>query len=58
MARGEVLGRLKALGILDPAGRERFAGSVVVPIFDDSAAVVQMAGYGPEGTVSWLFPLL
>jgi hypothetical protein len=56
MARGEVLGRLQALGILDPEGRERFAGSVVVPIFDDSAAVVQMAGYGPEGTVSWLFP--
>jgi hypothetical protein len=56
MARGEVLERLQALGILDGAGQERFAGSVVIPVLDDSGAVVQMAAYAPEGTLSWLFP--
>jgi hypothetical protein len=56
MARGEVLERLKALGILDADGHERFAGSVVIPVLDDSGAVVQMAAYAPDGTLTWLFP--
>jgi hypothetical protein len=56
MARGGILDRLKALGILDGGGRERFAGSVVVPVFDDSGAVLQMAGYAVDGTITWLFP--
>jgi hypothetical protein len=55
MARGEVLERLKALGILDADGHERFAGSVVIPVLDDSGAVVQMAAYAPDGTLTWLF---
>jgi site-specific recombinase XerD len=56
MARGEVLGRLQALGLLDSEGRERFSGSIVVPVFDDSGQVVQLAGYSPDGAVTWLFP--
>jgi hypothetical protein len=56
MARGEVLGRLQALGLLDPGGRERFSGSIVVPVFDGSGQVVQLAGYAPDGAVTWLFP--
>jgi DNA-binding MarR family transcriptional regulator len=55
MARGEVLERLKDLGLLEADGRERFAGCVVVPAFDESDTVVQIAAYGPDGAVTWLF---
>ncbi len=56
MARGEVAERLRALGLLDSEGRERFSGSVIVPVFDDSGGVVQFAAYGEGGPVAWLFP--
>ncbi len=55
MARGEVLLRLKAVGLLDSEGRERFAGSVVVPAFDERGEVAQIAAYAKDGTLSWLF---
>jgi hypothetical protein len=56
MARGEVLERLRALGLLGPEDSERFQGSVVVPVSDDDGAVCQMAGYAADGTLTWLFP--
>lgn len=40
----EVRGRLQRLGILRESGHEHFNGSVVVPIFDEHGAVVEMYG--------------
>jgi len=56
MARGEVAERLRTLGLLDGQGKERFAGSIVIPVFDLQDSVVQIAGYAADGAVSWLFP--
>jgi hypothetical protein len=56
MARGETAERLRALGLVDPEGRERFAGCVVIPVFDGKGAVAQIAGYPEEGALRWLFP--
>ena len=56
MARGEVAERLRALGLLGAEGQERFPGSVVVPVFDESGLVVQVAAYSGEDRVAWLFP--
>jgi hypothetical protein len=56
MARGEVAGRLRTLGLLDSAGRDRFAGCVVVPVRDPQGNIVQMAAYSSDGTLTWLFP--
>jgi len=55
MARGEVAERLQTLGLVDREGRERFAGGIVVPVLDEGGLVVQMVGYSPDGTLSWLF---
>jgi hypothetical protein len=56
MARGEVAERLKTLGLLDAQGLERFAGSIIVPVFDLQETVVQIAGYAADGVLTWLFP--
>ena len=56
MVRGEAFERLKQLGLLDPEGRERFEGHVIVPAFDPQGQVVQLAIYAPDGKLSWLFP--
>jgi hypothetical protein len=56
LARGDVLDRLKRLGILDGDGRERFAGCVVVPVLDGDGAVVQVAATAADGRLDWLFP--
>lgn len=45
MARGEVLDRLRLIGLLDAEGGERFEGCVTVPVFDERGAIVQIAGY-------------
>jgi energy-coupling factor transporter ATP-binding protein EcfA2 len=55
MARGEVLERLKRLGLVDASGRERFAGCITIPCFDESGAIVQIAGVAENGTVLALF---
>lgn len=55
MARGPVLEDLKLLGVLATDGSERFQGSVVIPAFDGSGAVAQLAAYAPDGALSWLF---
>jgi RHS repeat-associated protein len=56
MARGEVAGRLRTLGLLDAEGKDRFAGCVVVPVRDPQGNIAQMAAYASDGTLSWLFP--
>jgi hypothetical protein len=56
MARGEVLERLRRVGLLDADGQERFLGQVIVPVFDLQGLVVQLAGYASDGKLSWLFP--
>jgi len=56
MARGEVLARLRALGLVDAGGKERFAGCVLVPGFDDRGDVTQLAAYDAKDTLAWLFP--
>jgi hypothetical protein len=55
MARGEVAERLRALGLLDQHGRDRFRGCVTIPVFE-AGQVVQLAAYGFDGNLSWLFP--
>ncbi|MDP9074385.1 MAG: toprim domain-containing protein, partial [Actinomycetota bacterium] len=40
----EVRGRLQRLGILRASGHEHFNGSIVVPVFDQAGAVVEMYG--------------
>ena len=56
MARGEVLERLRALGLVDAGGKERFAGYVVIPAFDERGEVAQLAAYAPNDRVAWLVP--
>lgn len=56
MARGEVAERLRSLGLIDGAGRERFSGCVTFPVFGQDGSIVQVAGYGPDGAITWLFP--
>lgn len=56
MARGQVAERLQVLGFLDASGRERFAECVTIPVFGAGGTVVQIAGYGSDGALSWLFP--
>jgi hypothetical protein len=55
IARGEVLARLRSLGLIDAEGRERFTGCIVVPAFDEHGGVAQIAAYRPDGSVAWLF---
>ena len=43
-AGAEMRGRLQALGVLRESGHEHFNGSVVVPVFDSTGAVVEMYG--------------
>ncbi|MCL2661531.1 MAG: CHC2 zinc finger domain-containing protein [Acidobacteriaceae bacterium] len=43
-AGAEIRGRLEELGILRETGHEQFNGSVVVPVFDMTGAVVEMYG--------------
>jgi DNA primase catalytic core len=40
----ELRARLDALGLLGPSGHEFFAGSIVIPLFDEEGEVVQMYG--------------
>jgi hypothetical protein len=61
MARGEVLERLRTLGLIDADGRDRFAGRVIVPAIDERGEVAQLAAYSLAATseaprVEWLFP--
>jgi len=56
MARGDVLGRLKRLGLLDAQGRDRFQEQIVIPAVDGQGSVVQLAAYAADGSLSWLFP--
>ena len=41
---GEVRRRLQALGVLREAGHEQLRGSLVVPVFDATGAVVEAYG--------------
>jgi len=43
-AGAEMRGRLQRLGILRESGHEHFNGSVVIPVFDSTGAVVEMYG--------------
>jgi DNA primase len=43
-AGAEMRGRLQRLGILRESGHEHFNGSIVIPIFDSTGAVVEMYG--------------
>jgi DNA primase catalytic core len=43
-AGAEMRGRLQTLGILRESGHEHFNGSIVIPVFDASGAVVEMYG--------------
>ena len=56
LARGEVLRQLQVLGLLDAEGHERLAGCIVLPVFDETGAVVQIAAYAEDGRILWLFP--
>jgi energy-coupling factor transporter ATP-binding protein EcfA2 len=56
MARGEVAGRLRTLGLIDSQGRDRFSGCMVVPVRNPQGNIVQMAAYASDGALSWLFP--
>jgi DNA primase len=40
----EIRGRLEKLGFLRPSGHEHFAGSLVIPIFDEQERVVEVYG--------------
>jgi energy-coupling factor transporter ATP-binding protein EcfA2 len=53
--KGEILEKLKLIGILDSAGRERFAGSLIFPAFDDRDEPVQLAAYDENLKRTWLF---
>jgi DNA primase len=56
MTRGDVLERLRRLGLVEADGRDRFRNHVVVPAFDAQGLVVQLAAYAFDGTLEWLFP--
>ncbi len=43
-AGAEIRGHLTEIGILRKSGHEHFAGSIVVPMFDEQGAVVQIYG--------------
>ena len=43
-AGAEMRGRLQRLGILRESGHEHFNGSLVIPVFDSTGAVVEMYG--------------
>jgi DNA primase len=40
----EIRGRLEKLGFLRPSGHEHFAGSLVIPVFDELGRVVEVYG--------------
>ena len=44
VAGADMRGRLQALGVLRESGHEHFNGSVVIPVFNASGAVVEMYG--------------
>ena len=49
-AIGDTIEGLKAAGILDEEGKERFRGCVVLPVSDRYGNVVQLYGYGTGPT--------
>ncbi|MBI2931801.1 MAG: hypothetical protein HYY16_09130 [Planctomycetes bacterium] len=56
LARGEVLDRLRTLGLVDAEGRDRFADVLAIPTFDADGSVVQIAFCDRERKIRWLFP--
>jgi DNA primase catalytic core len=43
-AGADMRGRLQRLGILRESGHEHFNGSIVIPVFDETAAITEMYG--------------
>jgi len=53
-SRGPAIEQLKALGLLDAAGQQRFVGCITIPCTDERGEIANVAFYDERRELSWL----